>query len=203
MQVRLLFRAPLLIRSFILRIFLIFFSVIILGCPAAGDLPVAEINPAAPGFNLAGSDAKAIALADQVMEAMGGRRAWDETQIIAWNFFGRRYLIWNKTTGDVRIDIAADSTVLLTNIFSQEIKAAEKGLEITNPDTLSMLQKRAESLWINDSYWLVMPFKLKDSGVTLSYIGEDTTQAGVPADVLQLTFQRCWQYSQQHVSDLD
>ena len=44
-------------------------------------------------------------------------------------------------------------------------------------------------MWINDSYWLVMPFKLKDSGVTLKYIGEDTTQNGVNSEVLQLTFQ--------------
>ena len=30
-------------------------------------------NPSAPGFNAAGSDPKAIALADEVMAAMGGR----------------------------------------------------------------------------------------------------------------------------------
>ena len=33
-----------------------------------------------------------------------------------------------------------------------------------------------------------MPFKLKDSGVTLKYVGEDTTQVGKQADVLSLTF---------------
>jgi hypothetical protein len=43
-------------------------------------------------------------------------------------------------------------------------------------------------MWINDSYWLVMPFKLKDSGVTLKYMGQDTTLAGEMAEVLQLTF---------------
>jgi hypothetical protein len=45
------------------------------------------------------------------------------------------------------------------------------------------------SWWINDSYWLTMPFKLKDSGVTLKYVNEDTLQGGVKADVLQLTFE--------------
>ena len=34
-----------------------------------------------------------------------------------------------------------------------------------------------------------MPFKLKDSGVTLTYVGDDTTQTGIAADVLQLTFE--------------
>lgn len=34
-----------------------------------------------------------------------------------------------------------------------------------------------------------MPFKLKDSGLTLKYLRQDTTQAGIPAYLLQLTFQ--------------
>ncbi len=77
---------------------------------------LAETNPPAEGFDKDGSDPEAIAIADEVMEAMGGRAAWD-------------------------------------------------------------------------SYWLVMPYKLKDSGVTLTYAGEDSTQAGEAADVLELRFQ--------------
>ena len=34
-----------------------------------------------------------------------------------------------------------------------------------------------------------MPFKLKDTGVSLTYQREDTTQVGDLADVLQLTFE--------------
>jgi hypothetical protein len=34
------------------------------------------------------------------------------------------------------------------------------------------------SLWINDAYWLVMPWKLQDPGVTLSYVKTDTLQMG-------------------------
>jgi hypothetical protein len=33
-----------------------------------------------------------------------------------------------------------------------------------------------------------MPFKMKDPGVTLKYISEDTTQKGVKADVVRLTY---------------
>ena len=39
-----------------------------------------------------------------------------------------------------------------------------------------------------DSYWVFMPFKLKDSGVTLKYSGKSETADGKPADVLELTF---------------
>ncbi len=45
-------------------------------------------NPAADGFDMAGSDPKAVEIADQVMQAMGGRKAWDNTHYISWNFFG-------------------------------------------------------------------------------------------------------------------
>ena len=38
-------------------------------------------NTPMPGFNTEGSDAKAIQIADDVMKAMGGRYAWDMTQI--------------------------------------------------------------------------------------------------------------------------
>jgi hypothetical protein len=47
---------------------------------------------------------------------------------------------------------------------------------------------KGKSIWINDSYWLVMPFKLKDTGVTLKYLGEDTTLTGVKSNVLEVTF---------------
>lgn len=146
-------------------------------------------NPPAEGFDLEGSDPEAIAIADKVMEAMGGRNAWDSTHIIAWNFFGRRHLIWNKQTGDVRIDVPQDTAVYLLNIKDGSAKVKFKGEEITDPDSLPVYQQKGKGMWINDSYWLVMPFKLKDSGVTLEYLGEDTTQTGVKADVLKLTFE--------------
>ena len=74
----------------------------------------AQKNPPAAGFDAAGSDAKAIEIADQVMENMGGRKNWDKTRYIAWNFFGNRKLIWDKWTGNVRIDnVNNDQTVLL------------------------------------------------------------------------------------------
>ena len=34
-----------------------------------------------------------------------------------------------------------------------------------------------------------MPYKLKDSGVTLKYKGQDTLETGHPAEKLQLTFE--------------
>jgi hypothetical protein len=43
--------------------------------------------------------------------------------------------------------------------------------------------------WVNDSYWVFMPYKLKDSGVTLNYLREDTAYDGSASDVLRLSFE--------------
>ena len=154
------------------------------------ETQVAELNPAAEGFNLADSDAEAIALADSVMLAMGGRNKWDKSRYFHWTFFNRRSLLWDKQTGDVKITMLPDSTTILAlNLFSGEGKAKVEGNLITEPDSLSTLMEQGKSIWINDAYWVFMPFKLKDSGVTLKYMGKDSTEANEPASLLQLTFQ--------------
>ncbi|MFK7932921.1 MAG: hypothetical protein AB8G22_05385 [Saprospiraceae bacterium] len=151
--------------------------------------PIVVGNPAAAGFNAAASDAKAIELADAVMAANGGRAAWDNTRHLRWTFFGRRDLWWDKTTGNVRIESAGDSTTYLLNVKEDTGKIMRGGVEMTEPDSIKKYAERGKSIWINDSYWLVFPFKLKDSGVTLKYMGRDTTDGVNLGDVLQLTFE--------------
>jgi len=145
-------------------------------------------NPAAEGFNLEASDAEAIAIADEVMEANGGREAWDNTRYICWSFFGRDDLVWDKWTGNVRIDSGQGMT-WLTNINDGTGRAFIGDREITDADSLAGYMTDAKNTWINHSYWLVMPYKLKDSGVTLTMAGEDTTMDGRMADKLKLTFE--------------
>lgn len=152
-----------------------------------------EENPAAEGFDAQNSDKKAIEIADEVMKAMGGRKNWNETRFISWNFFGRRQLHWDKQTGDVRIDFNNGKFKALLNVYNKEGaaltgKVMKDSVAVTQPDSLQKYLKRGKSIWINDMYWLCMPFKLKDSGVTLKYAREDTIKGGKKADVLTLTF---------------
>ncbi|WP_020527212.1 hypothetical protein [Flexithrix dorotheae] len=144
-------------------------------------------NPPMEGFDATNSDPKAIEIADKVMKAMGGRENWDNTRYIAWNFLGFRKLLWDKFTGNVRVENQNNDLKILVNIHNMEGKVFKDGMEQTHPDSLSKYLKRGKEIWINDSYWLVMPFKLKDSGVTLKYLGIDTVMNN-PSDVLELTF---------------
>lgn len=144
-------------------------------------------NPPAEGFDLADSDPAAVELADSIMIAMGGRQNWDNTRYISWNFFGRRNWMWDKQTGRVRIESINDSIVYLTNVNDSVGRVQVKGQELKEPDSLRKMLKRAKSMYFNDMYWLAMPYKLKDSGVTLKYLGEDTLK-GNRYNVIQLMF---------------
>ncbi len=169
-------------------LFILSFAIIISACQKPNQETKEIIgNPPSEGFNFDGSDPAAIELADSIMNAMGGRANWDATRFISWNF-GRRDLIWDKATGRVRIESSRDSTIYLVNVNTMEGRVQIKGIELLEADSLANMLDRAKSIWINDSYWLVMPFKLKDSGVTLKYFGEEENQKGVLCNVLELTF---------------
>ena len=148
-------------------------------------------NPPAPGFDLAGSDPRAIELADTVMERMGGRAAWDATRYLTWNFFDRRRHFWDKHSGDIRVEGADRESgspyLILMNLHSKAGRAWRDGQE-ADGEALAELLDLGEAAWINDAYWLFMPYKLKDSGVTLGYLGAGEMQDGRPAQVIELTF---------------
>lgn len=142
------------------------------------------LAPKSPGT----SDKKAIEIAKQVMKAMGGQQAWDNTHYISWNFFGSRTLVWDKWSGDVRIEWLKKSQKIIVNLNDNTGKVQLNGVEQTSPDSLAKYLQMGKAAWINDAYWLVMPFKLLDPGVTLKYLGPNKTDDGRKADLIQLTF---------------
>ena len=154
---------------------------------SAGVAHAQSDNPPMPGFDAAGSDERAIAIADEVMAALGGRNAWDDTRYLTWKFFGRRTHVWDKHTGNLRYE--NEDTLVLMNLGTKTGRVFEAGTEVTDAAALEEALHGAESAWINDSYWVFMPFKLKDTGVTLRYGGTAETVAGEQADVLVLTFE--------------
>lgn len=153
---------------------------------------LAEPNPSAAGFLAEESDAKAIELADQVMLRLGGRAAWDATRFVTWKFFGNRFHVWDKHTGDIRVEGTERESkqpyVILMNLHTKEGRAWRAAEEVTDPEALGDLLESGESAWINDSYWMFMPYKLKDTGVALEYLGDQPLLDGRGARALQLSF---------------
>lgn len=144
-------------------------------------------NPAAEGFDLAHSDPAAVELADSIMVAMGGWKNWDNIRFISWNFFGERNLVWDKKKDRVRIESIKDSTTYLIDLENSTGRVWVKDNEIMDDDSLREFINQGKNIWVNDSYWLFMPFKLKDNGITLKYLGEDTILVGDKCNVLELT----------------
>lgn len=142
-------------------------------------------------------DAEARAIAEGVLEAMGGQQAWDDTRYLAWNFFGGRQHYWDKWTGDIRIEIPegerqgerTPATLILMNIDSRQGRAWVDGAEVTDADQLTEMMERGWRSWVNDSYWMFMPYKLLDPGVNLRYVGEDLMADDREAEVLEMTFE--------------
>jgi len=137
---------------------------------------------------MATGDPQAIALAEQVIEANGGKEGWENTNVIDWNFFGSRRLIWDKKREHVRIDMVDGSMTGILDLKTMDCKLSLNGEEQSNPDTLAKYAERLRRIWINDSYWLVFPFKLLDQGVNLEYLGTGKTEKGEDCDMIGLTF---------------
>ena len=151
-----------------------------------------------PAADLGGSDPKAVAIADQVMDALGGKAKWDALAGLRWTFGSQvgdtvkssRRHAWNKLTGQHRVD--GVNRMGQTFTFIHTIGDTSTGMAWVNGnaiegDSLHKLIKRAEALWINDTYWFLMPYKLRDPGVTLAMAG-DTTMNGATYDKLALSF---------------
>ena len=146
-------------------------------------------NPAAPGFDEVGSEAKAIELADLTMKAMGGRRAWDQTRFVTWQYLGRRMQAWDRTTGDIRIEVgdpgAESHALILMNLKTQTGQVWKGGQEITDVSARNDFLTNALGIWTNDARWMFLPYQLKNAGVTLRYKGERKMMDGREADVVE------------------
>ena len=137
-------------------------------------------------------DAEARAIARSVLEAMGGQAAWDGTRLIAWKFMGGRQHYWDKWSGDIRIEIPQSArgpeSLILMNLNTREGRAWSAGEELQGEALAGALESGWRA-WVNDAYWMFMPYKLLDPGVSLRYVGEDIMADDREAEVLEMTFE--------------
>ncbi|MCV9389247.1 hypothetical protein [Reichenbachiella ulvae] len=157
--------------------------------PEIQTTTISDINAPIEGFNIEKSDPSAIYLADKIMEAIGGRMAWDKIKYLEWEIDGRKYY-WNRTEDIVRLDLLADTLSMIFNIDKQTIKVKKNGISIESPDSLATYLQSANDMWKMDSRLLTIPFEIKGDGVTLYYIGEDQVQDSLEAHRIQMAFEQ-------------
>jgi hypothetical protein len=152
-------------------------------------------------------DPRAIRIAEQVMEALGGRQRWDALPGLRWTFGAvindtvrsTRYHAWNKHSGWHRVGYRAasgDSFVIIHKVGTPEGLAWANGNRIEG-DSLQKLISRGVRIWTNDTYWMLMPYKLRDHGVKLVWDSEKARD-GKTCDVLSMTFDQVGQTPGDH-----
>lgn len=150
-----------------------------------------------PGVSF--EDPEVAPIHDRMMEVIAPNDGWERTRYLEFDWAVNRgsdpALVrshrWDRWNGDVRVEAPAGGATRVS-IFNVSDPAAgrvwEDGEELTGEAADEALAG-AYRAHINDSYWLVMPFKWTDPGVTTSYLGEQTDEDGRTWEVVELSFE--------------
>ena len=139
------------------------------------------------------ADEKANAIADEMMQALGGRESWDRARFLRFIFVrqGRRLNItWDRESGRYRLEAMNDSGVpyvVVMNLTTRQGRAAVEGRPLDGAE-LSEYLTLASRIWAGETYWLLAPYKIRDPGAVLTYEGEETV-GGTIQDRLHLRFE--------------
>jgi len=143
-------------------------------------------------FAAAARDPKAVEIAQAMQQAMGGQDAWNAARFVRFDFKvtiggetkADRSHLWDKQTGRYRLD--QKNRVVLMNMASKQGTVYVDGKKLEGPAATKAIEE-AYGAYINDFYWLAMPWKWLDEGVNLKYLGKKP-HGGENCDVVELTF---------------
>lgn len=136
-------------------------------------------------------------IAEQMMAAMGGTDRWNHAHFVRYDFIvsaggktvADRAHLWDKMTGRYRLESKTKdgkASVALFNAADQKGSAYVDGKKLEGAEAAKAL-KDAYGTFINDMYWLSMPWKWMDQGVNLKAAGQKPLN-GQTYDVVELTF---------------
>lgn len=144
-------------------------------------------------------DEKADSIGRELIAALGGQAAWEKARQFRFDFVVEREgktvasfsHAWDRYTGDYRLN-GTDKTgapfSVYFNVNTKQGKALVNG-KPAEGEARDALLKNAYGRFINDTYWLLAPWKIFDPGVHLAYDGEKPCPDGGVCDVLKLSFE--------------
>jgi hypothetical protein len=160
-------------------------------------------------FDVSKSEPKAVEIADQVLNAVGGQANWDKAKEILWtqgyimdgklqDVAGHAWDRWNGRHRFTRYFGDGGRAVAMYELYGDVAfgyTETEKFGKVTQmKEDRDKAIAEARRRFNNDSYMLLLPFKLKDPGVKLAYSTElpelDATTADAPMkyDVIKISF---------------
>ncbi len=143
-------------------------------------------------------DPKAASVGKELIAAMGGEAAWEKARSFQFEFVvaregkeaARFRHVWDRYTGDYRLggtDKTGAPYEVFFNVNTKEGQVFVNGRPAEG-EARETLLKTAYGRFINDTYWLIAPWKIFDPGVNLAYDGEKTCPEGGVCDVLRVSF---------------
>ena len=131
-----------------------------------GTISVLMISQKYPDGN---SPAKADAMAKKMLDALD-KDGFDTLKYLAWNFADRQSYLWDKQ-GNKAI-VKWDNIEVLLDLDNQNGDVLVDG-NIQQEGEKSEYLAKAWSLWCNDSFWMIAPFKVFDPGTTRLIVNDD------------------------------
>ncbi len=130
----------------------------------------------APGEPEAIIETAADTVAMKMVNAIGGLSAWSEIPYLRFDFSvdtengqrSHRRHFWDMDTGQYRLEYTMGEDTLVTVLFNTDSKVGsafingEPSLQVDS----DRLVARGHRSFINDTYWLLAPLKVFDSGVS-------------------------------------
>lgn len=102
--------------------------------------------------------------ADQMVQTIYtnlNKTAWDSTQWVKWRFSRGHQYHWDKFNN--RIQVKWDDLEVVLDLNTQK-GIVKKGGNVLSGSEADAESKKAYSMFCNDSFWLIAPFKLTDPG---------------------------------------
>lgn len=131
-----------------------------------------------------------------VLETIAPDRGWERTRYVAFDRYSSSGTLrshrWDRWEGTywIRAPVGENEMVALFNVNAptRDERIWLDGEAVVDEARSDSLATRAHAWFINDTYWLLFPFKWADPGVNTRYLGE-MEQWGETWDVLELTFE--------------
>lgn len=135
-----------------------------------------------------------------VMDSIAPDDGWERTRYVRFDWMVnrdegeplRRSHWWDRTSGRYRVEAPVDAGAMVALFNVEHPTEGERiwldGEAVPDGARSDSLAERAHSMFINDSYWFLFPFKWADPGVTTRYVGKAEVW-GERWDVVELTFE--------------
>ena len=134
-----------------------------------------------------------------VMDSIAPDHGWQKTRYIQFDWIVsrpsgpplRRSHRWDRYEGTYRVEAPVDSARMVALFNVNHPTDGERiwmdGERVADGPRSDSLAQRAYAMFINDSYWLLFPFKWADPGAHLRSIGQQE-EWGMTYDAVELTF---------------